>query len=50
MILAEDILGEEDELLQATGTPSNDPLIDKMKKFSEFGLCRSFLKAGAAPA
>ncbi len=49
MILAEDILGDDDELLLATGTPLNDPLIDKIKKFSEIGLCRSFLEAGAAP-
>ena len=50
MILAEDITGEEDELILASGTPLNDPLIEKIKKFSEIGLYRSFLKAGAAPA
>lgn len=49
MILAEDIIGDDDELLLATGTPLNDPLIEKIKKFSEIGLCRSFLKAGAKP-
>lgn len=49
MILAEDINGEENEFLLASGTPLNDPLINKIKKFSEFGLCRSFLKAGVAP-
>ncbi len=50
MILAEDIKGENDELLLATGTPLNEALIEKIKKFSEFGLCRSFLKAGSKPA
>ena len=49
MILAEDIKGENDELLLATGTSLNDALIEKIKKFSEFGLCRSFLEAGSAP-
>ena len=49
MILAEDIKGENDELLLLTGTQLNDALIEKIKKFSEFGLCRSFLKAGSKP-
>jgi CheY-like chemotaxis protein len=49
MLLAEDINGENNELLLATGTILNASLIDKIKKFSELGLCRSFLKAGSAP-
>lgn len=49
MILAEDIKGENDELLLSSGTKLNDGLIEKIKKFSEFGLCRSFLKAGSLP-
>ena len=49
MILAEDIKGENDALLLATGTSLNAPLIEKIKKFSEYGLCRSFLEAGSAP-
>ena len=38
MILAEDINGEENELLLASGTPLNDPLINQIKRISEFGL------------
>ncbi len=49
MILAEDIKGENDELLLSSGTQLNEGLIEKIKKFSEFGLCRSFLKAGSKP-
>jgi DNA-binding NarL/FixJ family response regulator len=49
MVLAEEINGEKDELLLATGTLLNASLIEKIKKFSELGVCRSFLKAGSAP-
>ena len=49
MVLAEEIQGENKELLLATGTVLNDSLIEKIKKFSELGICRSFLKAGSAP-
>ena len=49
MILAEDVNGEGDDLLLAAGTHLNNFLIEKIKQFSEFGLCRSFLKAGSAP-
>lgn len=49
MVLAEEITGEDDELLLAVGTLLNDALIEKIKKFSELGVCRSFLKAGSTP-
>jgi len=49
MVLAEEINGENQELLLATGTVLNESLIEKIKKFSELGVCRSFLKAGSAP-
>lgn len=48
MVLAEEITGENEELLLSLGTVLNDNLIDKIKKFSELGVCRSFLKAGSA--
>lgn len=47
MVLAEDITGDDEEMILATGTLLNAPLIEKIKKFSEVGLCRSFLKAGS---
>lgn len=47
MVLAEDITGDDDEMILATGTVFNDALIEKVKKFSEVGLCTSFLKAGS---
>lgn len=47
MILAEEITGEDDELLLSIGTVLNDNLIEKLKKFSELEICRSFLKAGS---
>lgn len=47
MILAEVITGENDELLLSIGTVLTDSLIDKIKKFSELEICRSFLKAGS---
>lgn len=47
MILAEDITGDDDEMILSTGTQLSEGLIEKIKKFSEVGLCRSFLKAGS---
>ncbi|MBT6089292.1 MAG: response regulator [Rhodospirillaceae bacterium] len=49
MVLAEEITGEEDELLIASGTLLHDKLIEKIKSLSELGVCRSFLKAGTSP-
>lgn len=49
MVLAEEITGEEDELLIASGTLLHDNLIEKIKALSEMGVCRSFLKAGTPP-
>ncbi|NKB44614.1 MAG: response regulator [Alphaproteobacteria bacterium] len=46
MVLAEEITGEEEELLIASGTLLHDSLIEKIKALSELGVCRSFLKAG----
>lgn len=47
MVLAEDITGDDDEMILSSGTLLNDALIERIKKFSEVGLCRSFLKAGS---
>lgn len=47
MVLAEDVTGDDDEMILSSGTLLNEALIEKMKKLSEVGLCRSFLKAGS---
>jgi len=50
MVLAEDITGEEDEMILSVGTVLNEALIEKLKKMSEVGISRSFLKAGSGLA
>lgn len=50
MVLAEDITGEDDEMVLSAGTVLNEALIEKLKKLSEVGIARSFLKAGSGLA